>query len=530
MKKRQDKWRNVLDRNELIAWLWLAVAYAWDVWYHVFRGEGMLDSDMASEMVLADILNKEHALTCLTTSWNYSSEVRFLHMQWFYRLGLLLFPHRWHAARIIGIMLGLLVLAAAAISVFYAAGLKKEGIWAAALCLLPGGNWYFWQTLYSGVYLPYIYFSLFTMALILRAEKNRNSPKRKIDIALILILGLSSGLNGVKQLMVFYAPLVLAAVFHFIYEVRTAYKDGQPDKDTKKSYDYMIFAILGTVSSVVGYGINSRILSSIYHFKSYNEVEITPSSFWEMFKEYIWSFGYVGGKPLLSVTGIASMCGVLFGLLVIFSGVRVLWRFASLSTEEKWIAVVAVSSILFNIFILSMIEWGGMQYYQATVPMGILLVVLEIKTEDFVFSQSRFIIRNLTVFILATASLGTILNESSVNQWPYHNYRAQPALHVAVDALRDMGYTQGISEFWTANMITELSNGEIDMWSVLKYTDEDYYAWLQKEDHLGHDPQGRFFLIMKLDDEIAVEEYAVWQRHTDLQYIYSDDVYIVYGN
>ena len=40
----------------IVPCLWLLFGILWLVWYHVVKGQLMLDSDMSSEMILADIL------------------------------------------------------------------------------------------------------------------------------------------------------------------------------------------------------------------------------------------------------------------------------------------------------------------------------------------------------------------------------------------------------------------------------------------------------------------------------------------
>lgn len=487
----------------------------------------MLDSDMASEMILADILNKEHSVSGLTHSWYYSTELRFLQMQWFYRIGLLLFPHNWHMARVISMMLAIALLGFGVWLLFFATGLRDYGVWAAAFCFFPGGGWYFFQTLYGGYYLPYILISLFTISLILLLIKEIKLKKKVFYTIMILFLGLASGLNGVKQLMVFYVPLIISALCILLFEIHTNSERKKLGWDIvrEKCFLYFLFCVSTSLFSGLGYLINSRILSKMYVFKSYDEYKIQEDSFFGFLKKYIWSFGYADDKVLLSVQGIASMCGVIFGLIVMFSGIRLLSRYRQLSFEEKCITTAAVASIIFNAFIFSYVD-GKIQYFQPIVPMGIILVVLEIKTENFILEKSRFISVNLAIVLLLIASVGTIINE---NDDPIHEYRAEPELYNTVSSLKELGYTQGISTFWTANILTELSDGEINMWTLTAKQSMEFRSWLQRRDHISNPPKGRFFLIIKLS-EGSPEEYMYLEKHKDLELFYMDDNYAIYGN
>ena len=82
---------------QLLPWLWLAAGYILDMWYQLVPGHKMVDSDLASDMILANILNRDHSLL-LTHNWCYSTEIKVVGLPMFYRIGLLLFPDNWTAA------------------------------------------------------------------------------------------------------------------------------------------------------------------------------------------------------------------------------------------------------------------------------------------------------------------------------------------------------------------------------------------------------------------------------------------------
>ena len=91
---KQMKGSSLKKIGALLPWLWLAAGYVLDMWFQLVPGKWIVDSDLASEMMLTKILNQEGSI--LSHSWYYSTELRVVNMQWFYRLGLLLFPDDWH--------------------------------------------------------------------------------------------------------------------------------------------------------------------------------------------------------------------------------------------------------------------------------------------------------------------------------------------------------------------------------------------------------------------------------------------------
>ena len=82
---KQMKGSSLKKIGALLPWLWLAAGYVLDMWFQLVPGKWIVDSDLASEMMLTKILNQEGSI--LSHSWYYSTELRVVNMQWFYRLG-----------------------------------------------------------------------------------------------------------------------------------------------------------------------------------------------------------------------------------------------------------------------------------------------------------------------------------------------------------------------------------------------------------------------------------------------------------
>ena len=528
MKKTSFKISDIRDR--IIPFLAFVSVYLFDLLYIIRRGRRLLDSDMASELVLSDVLNREHSILGLSSSWYYSTEIKALGLQMFYRLGLVLFPHNWLAARTFGMAIALMLFAAAVILLLRTKdGNCKWGFFAAALCLAPGGSWYFWQTIFGGFYLVYILISLYTLVFIRYfVQAKGRAVSRILYIAGIVILGVGSGENGIKQLMVFYAPLVLALIILVLWDVHRladVSEDLRKDKLREMtSPKYLLLALTGAVSSFAGYLINICILVRKYSFKDYNETLIIPGNMWERLREYIWSFGFNQNIKLMSFAGIAAMIGVLIGVTTLVTGVWLVCRLGKLESFDRVLALTCAVSIAFGVFVFSYTPSSGIQYYQSFVPEGLFLMVLFVKSFEYTFEKLRNVMVYVFIGCMLLASAGTVLSETDK---PLHYYRAEEYMASYVDYVRLLGYEQGVSTFWKSNLITELSNGEIEMWTILSSGDPVIQEWLQKKSHNDALPQGKYFY------HISVTEYpsdAFAAEHPELEMIYSDDKYVIFGN
>ena len=222
-----------LFQNHFISYflprLWLAGGYFFGIWYHIFPGKWLLDADLASEMVLANKLNEEH--TILSTDWFYSTELRVFHSQWFYRLGLLVFPDNWHYARILSAALILAVFALFLICFSKVLGLEKYGVWCVAFMMWPFGDWYLVYGIFGTYYLIYMLFSLSVIVILMNLTAGDlmvrgETVKHKAKIGRLLLyaagslISFASGLNGIKQLMVFFVPLSAALLLLVYFDAR----------------------------------------------------------------------------------------------------------------------------------------------------------------------------------------------------------------------------------------------------------------------------------------------------------------------
>ena len=150
---------------QALPWLWMAAAYLFDLWYQLVPGKWIVDSDLASEMILSDLLNKEGSI--ISHNWFYSTELKVVNLQWFYRLGLLLFPDDWHLARAFGMAVTLALYAACMLFFVKCARLGRPGLWMVGTLLWPFGQHYLVYAIYGGYYLVYTFFYMLVLALVL---------------------------------------------------------------------------------------------------------------------------------------------------------------------------------------------------------------------------------------------------------------------------------------------------------------------------------------------------------------------------
>lgn len=119
--------------------------------------------------------------------------------------------------------------------------------------------------------------------------------------------------------------------------------------------------------------------------------------------------------------------------------------------------------------------------------------------------------------------VGGILISSAFRYARYGSVDKTEEFRLIVEYLaEDQGISEGYATFWNGNVLTELSDGEIEVWvwSSLpdKYNVEEIKPWLQEAAHQIVKPEGRmFFLFTNEEYEACPLKAALDSREVDYQ-------------
>ena len=508
---------------QALPWLWMAAAYLFDLWYQLVPGKWIVDSDLASEMILSDLLNKEG--TIISHNWFYSTELKVVNLQWFYRLGLLIFPNDWHLARTFGMAITLALFAAAMLFFVKCAGLGRAGLWMVGTLLWPFGQHYLVYAIYGGYYLVYTFFYMLVLALVLRSL-NADKKHCALQWVLACVITAVAGMNGVKQLMVFHAPLCLAAAILLVLALHSCGKtDWKAALDVcRKEVRLLAASLVTAVAAAAGDFVSNAVLSRMYDFKSYNFIVWNRDEDWftldRILMDFFHEFGYENGSGVFHFGGIAAAVGLLLGCWMFFCIVRLLLRLDKLERNDKLlvlllVAMLAVCGVAYTYF-----HEYYLYFWLMNMPVAIAVMAVEIKTEDFHILGARQLLG------VGLAACFTLCAVSTVRQEQEHPYLAHKGLNTAAEWLVDNGYTQGYSTFWNGNAMTELTSGKLEVWTLQSLDRDDVPNWLQPKSHLTTDPEHPFLLIDTETDGPA--ENAKLIQYGDCTEVYNDGRYVIY--
>lgn len=495
--------------------LFVAACYVTSVLVFWVGGTSMIDSDFASEMMLSKML-LDGGGGILTNAWIYSTELRVLNTQLVFQLGLLLFPHSWHAARTFAVAVFILLVLLSERYLMKVLGTWERYRWLAAVLLVPVGQLYGWIVLYGSYYVPHLCILLVALGLFLTSTGHGGTHRRAATVA-GLVLALVSGLGGVRQPLLCYAPLflvcALASVVPRLFEDGTA--DAGADEATRQSG-------LLLLASGVGYLINGHVLSRFYRFMPPGPGQVIEDPRLSEIVDYAFSgcigtWGYRGVGGITGFSALWLLCQVVFCLLV---GAAVVWctrRRRELAFGPRVVLGVFFAALVLNAVLFYLKDHPAREYLVPTSVLAFFLVPFAL--EGLARERVRPVVRRgaevallCCLCVLALGGWKTVVLAQ----------REGPNKHQQVAAwLEEHDYTQGLATFWNANVLVELTDGRISTWHYMDDVWEQpwpyappFYAWLTPVDHEHTPPEGRVFFVAS-DEEREEAGLASFDREPE---------------
>lgn len=508
----RDKKRRENLSGDLISIIILLSILCVNFWFLLVRGDSYIDSDMASNVLAAVNANAEHTL--LSRNWYYSTVIGIFTDIHIFQFVLLFIKDNLLLARTIGVLLMQIFLIISFLFLMRQLKINRSiSILFAAFTVAPISYWLLLMISFGAYYIMITVHAMISIVLLIwytGIDCGRNRNSWIICTVLIIITGLITGLNGLKGMIFPYAPMLVMALFMLFITVRN--NKVILGKENEFELRVLIGTVIGTISYVVGFLINSLYFSKIFEFEDKNNVVWGPfrvDKFIEGISECISLLGYQSDekvsfftreaslRPVFSLQGIANIFGLAIIGLFIISVVRLIMNYGVLSKVEQMMIVLLISSLLVGCVIFKLTEGYDTSavYWVPLYPLMLSIITIELKTESFVFEMSPRIIALMLTFCVAVTSLSTI---KLYQEAPLHS---NPQLVNVAKWLEDNGYEKGYGTFWNCNSVTFLTNGKIDMWSVYGFDSLELDKWLQKASH-NEKPEGDkiFALIGPKDD------------------------------
>ena len=495
--------------------------------YYLDEGGYWIDSDSTSELMLGKLLAETDKL--VTSDWYYSTSIRVFNINIIYFLCWKIFQS-WKAVRCVSQVLGLMLLYLSQCFFYYKAKSKYYMLWPNFL-LLPISLTYFKFFLFGLYYLPYLY-AIFVLLGILFGSLE---SERHLKIYTIIagIISFCTCLEGMRLLLNYMLPIFLV-VGCLVFSKERSWNIKSWNRKDKILSAYGVTMLL---SSFAGILVNAIYFQKKYDFVNYDNLGYTTvkvSRIEEVINGYLAVSGYDSMK-------IMTLKGVMNGLsLLLFCGLIlfVLVAFLKIAVLEEKSRIILLYATFSNAIMMIIFLFTSMMYadrYLLITYVFFVPAVCIIMENELIFDKGLW--KSLFEAGMVMSFLG--MSFSSFH-WDIKNYDKTVGLRETVAYLLENGYHFGYSNFWSANVVTELSNGKIDMYPLKEASEDrqgsmegygklELYKWLVRKDmeQRKYTDEPVFVLVPEEDYEILNENIAYFTNSAFE--IYSNEYYRVYG-
>lgn len=500
-----------------ILWLIALIEIIYLALYILADGKNLLDSDLSGEMVLASILNRDRELV-LAKSWFYTTELRVLNMQLYYRVFLLLFPTHWRIARMCSVVAMHLTLVGSIYYLTRKVGLKEAGAITAVLCLCPFGGEYNWIITIGCCYTIPVAIAFFVPALIediSERDKFRLKSKDTWLLLILLILSITGGMAGIRHLMICSAPVFLAYVLLLIRQ----YMRGERISIVGRSIKRVVLALLMLIISFIGYIFNVKVLSNYYTFQNISGTWLSDFDLSHILSRFGELCGVLGYRPgeAFSMVGMQSGLALIMFLILCISFIYFLVNMSKYNDSEFLLVSYSGLSLLIGVVSISLTDWSDPRY---AIP-GLMLSFMAIgifvtkivacrEDEDYTISLRKQRIKSICSVVLIMIVGLYCIKPNMV----FYKSQNTKNLREAVSFLLENGYTKGYASLFNGATQVELSNGQLEVW-VMNYVEEQEEDGLQilefsqDKRHSMNIPEGQIYVLLDTEENALNPPYAL---------------------
>lgn len=479
-----------------------------------------VNSDASSELVLAKHLI-DNGEGILSKNWYYSTEITLLSDQLIYRL-MFSFTDNWRTVRTGGSIL-LVVTMLAGLYYFCRETVGKR--WfplTATVVMLPLSRLYFDMVYKFTYYIPFLIIGFVVIGAGMQfAEESRK--RRYLVLGMGMLLSLAAGLMGFRMLLTLYIPLVMAMIMYLWL-----------NKVPEKGKDLVAATGMLTVAAAVGAVINQTVIIKNYAVYNYSTLDFSEFSF-DGFEKEIRSLltilGYRSGESLFSQALLPNVLSLILLILSMYCVIYVICNRGRFAAQQQIAAYFYLCSVmaLGLLYCLTTMQCSAYHSIQAAVH-GLPLIFMCFGDKEFHGRTGRKIILGIICLTLLWGAIH------------YNDMRKEDETRGQRECAKylvDNGYTCGYASFWNGNVMTELSNGKLEMWvweeQCAQLEDPDkIVTWLQSKTHDQPPSQGKVFVLLSANEDYYCE-FAANLGQDNIVFktsAYTEgaiDEYIIYG-
>lgn len=508
--------------RKYLPWLVLSFAFFMVMFFNYMNSLNGIDSDMSADLIYANMMLKEKNI--IVDDWFWSTGIKFFDPTLIYAVFLLIFPTNWSIARVCSIFVILLLVIASYIYMAIAISPKKTCIYFASLVILPYHYWMLQNISFGCYYSFYFISTMICVGTFLRMISCENKKKYALHAIILSVFSLMAGVQGQRLVLTLFIPLGIMCVIELIYQFHMT-----DNYKINIKQDILPYAF-AVISAGIGFLINNNYLSVKYNIKQYdilwqpfdiNEIIDLLGVFFSLFGYIVDDFFEIP-VSVLSTVGILACFGLLFCIFMLCAFAKSIISITKLQREDRVITILTSLSVLFTVLAITLMGVSGNGSHLLTsVPLAILLFQRTFERLEFRRKYGRTVAGIVIGICVCAASIATMQQFEAVPR-----RSSQQDIIPVSRWLKENGYHKGIADFWNSNVVTELTDGKVEMWTISIDSDEltlNTACWLQRKSH-EYFENGEYFILLPNEQMNTIEHLTDAGKATC---VYEDPKYSV---
>lgn len=487
---------------------------------NIFWGNHFINSDMSAELIFANLL-KEEGNWIASENWYYSTEFRVLYTQLIMVPLFYLFDD-WSVVRILTNLFSYMLMIIAYYYMCKQIKITPKYIWATSLGLLVPlsetiithvqmGNTYIWH-----IILICFNFGLFLKVVNLwnryKLEKGRSGSLIYCSV-LFCLLSFILGMSGIRYLLDLFIPLAITACIMGIKgESYNRLRNVISKENIKKfcgdsNCSYFYVACIAVIMAILGYLYNVIVLANKYIFQTYgatnfiflkNGMLVTRME--NAIAEFLQLFGYIANKSFISLHGFITILAFFMVIILCYIYSKVNNIVKKNQNRNSYSHFFVITFLL-----VSLVLHLGVFIFTSSTMVDRYYIPIIIFMLPIIALYFEYMDKKLDQYIVATMLVSCMLIMGVKSIYSLVQNDKNEERYEIVEALVSQGYTFGYASYWNSNIMTELSDGRLEMANLWSIESLNEFKWSSKKENY-EERQGSIFLL------IDIEELGAWMN------------------
>lgn len=463
------------------SWLFLGMIVLLTLYMDVYMARHILDSDTSDFLYHAKTIAEDR--NPFTRDRFFTTELSLLDVSAFFSI-FFFFTNDWTLVRILGTILMQLYYVLSFVFLCRQAKIGKSyTVFFSGILLLPFSTPYARLILYHLYYI--LYFANAMLILAFTVSILHSQRGRLFSWTALILLWLFVGANGIRHMLLVGLPLLAYTGIHCLQTLsRYQWQNGSSLQKQpfwqEKSFRLLGVMMVSILCFAVGYLLNQKILLPYYGAIDMSSVtyQTTASAerYVRMFHGWLIATGIRNSAlSLVGIRGLALAAALFsFGYLL-FTSLKAAWEYEiTVSSMTAGLFAAAFLTTTF-VFVFESSERIYEQYYILVCAWAIPALAVEthhvLRTHTNLCRKLLVLLTCLCFVFQGAYTMWYIrVDKQDMDKWEclyFDQFDAMDEARDCVSFMENSSYKHGMIDFWYANLMMEMSNGELTVAPLL---------------------------------------------------------------